>query len=104
MIYRRFNKDVKNVKYLNDEMTYTDTVIDLEKDVVQSAVMFGGHSGGDYAIMHDIVRYYNGDKSSPSLTPIADSIDGHFIVYAAEESRLNDKVVDIKKYKESFVK
>ena len=83
-------------------MTYTDTVIDIEKEVVQSGALFGGHSGGDYAIMHDITRFFNGDAPSPSLTPISDSIDGHFIVYAAEESRRKDEVVKMKEFKERF--
>ena len=102
LVYRRFNKNVKNEKYLNDEMTYTDTVIDIEKEVVQSGALFGGHSGGDYAIMHDITRFFNGDAPSPSLTPISDSIDGHFIVYAAEGSRRKDEVVKMKEFKERF--
>ncbi len=56
---------------------------------------YGGHSGGDYAIMHDLVRYLNGDKSSVSITSIADSVNGHLCIYAAEKSRRIDQVVDI---------
>ena len=56
----------------------------------------GGHSGGDYAIMHDLVRYLNGDKSSISITSIEDSINGHLCVYAAEESRKSERFVSIK--------
>lgn len=59
-------------------------------------VKFGGHSGGDYAIMHDLVRYLNGDKSSISITSIEDSINGHLCVFAAEESRKTQSFVDIK--------
>ena len=77
-------------------------MIDIAADVVESAVLFGGHNGGDYAIMHDVVRYFNGDNSSPSLTPISDSVDGHFVVYAAEESRKNDKIIKLEEYKKSF--
>lgn len=60
-------------------------------------VKFGGHSGGDYAIMHDLVRYLNGDKSSISITSIEDSIHGHLCVYAAEESRKTQNFVDVAK-------
>jgi hypothetical protein len=56
----------------------------------------GGHSGGDYAIMHDLVRYLNGDKSSISITSIEDSVNGHLCVYAAEESRKSERFVSIK--------
>lgn len=60
-------------------------------------VKFGGHSGGDYAIMHDLVRYLNGDKSSISITSIEDSINGHLCVYAAEESRKTQSFVSVTK-------
>ena len=53
---------------------------------------FGGHSGGDYMIMHDLVRYLNGDKSSVSITSLADSVNGHMCVYAAEDSRKNGRI------------
>ena len=56
---------------------------------------FGGHSGGDYMIMHDLVRYLNGDKSSVSITSLADSVNGHMCVYAAEKSRNNGHIVNI---------
>ena len=59
-------------------------------------VKFGGHSGGDYAIMHDLVRYLNGDKSSISITSIEDSINGHLCVFAAEKSRKTQNFVDVK--------
>lgn len=55
----------------------------------------GGHSGGDYAIMHDLVRYLNGDDSSISITSIEDSINGHLCVYAADKARKTNTVVDI---------
>ena len=59
-------------------------------------VKFGGHSGGDYAIMHDLVRYLNGDESSISITSIEDSVNGHLCVYAAEKSRKTQTLVDVK--------
>lgn len=58
---------------------------------------FGGHNGGDYMIMHDLIRYLNGDMSSVSITSIADSVNGHLCVFAAEQSRRTHDIVDIKK-------
>lgn len=104
IIYREFNKDLANTKYLNDDMTHNDTVIDVSEKVVAGEVSFGGHNGGDYMIMRDVTSYFNGEKPSASLTPISDSIDGHFIVYAAEESRINEKIVKIKDLKERYSK
>lgn len=54
------------------------------------------HMGGDYALMRDIVAYFDDGKISHSLTNIEDSVNGHLIVYAAEESRKNGKVVAVR--------
>ena len=102
VIYREFNKSVSESKYINDDMTHIDTVIDVNKEVVKGTVSFGGHSGGDYGIMHDVVNYFKGNMSSLSLTPIDDSVAGHFVVYAAEESRINNKTVKVDEYKKTF--
>lgn len=64
---------------------YIEKKIDVSKDVHISAE-YGGHAGGDYAIMYELVRYFNGDNSSVSITNINDSINGHRVVYAAEKS------------------
>lgn len=56
---------------------------------------YGGHNGGDYAIMHDLVRYMHGDRSSVSITSIEDSVNGHLCVFAAEQSRRTHNVVDL---------
>ena len=75
-------------------ITCTEEVIDLSKEVVNNA-KYGGHSGGDYGLMYDLVRYLNGDKSSMSITLLKDSLASHLLVYGAEESRKTDKVVNI---------
>ena len=84
-VFRTYNKDV---------IGYSEEVIDLKDQIVNKA-MYGGHSGGDYGIMHDIVRYLNGERASASITHLADSVASHLIVYAAEESRKTDKKVKI---------
>ena len=56
-----------------------------------------GHYGGDYYLMHDTVRYLNGDKSSVSITAIEDSINSHVVCYAAEKSRKESVVVALDK-------
>lgn len=45
--------------------------------------------------MHDLVRYLNGDKESISITSITDSLNGHYCIYAAEESRKTNSIVEI---------
>lgn len=69
-----------------------DEVIDLSAKIVNN-VQFGGHSGGDFAIMQDVTDYLRGARTSISMTSIKDSVNGHCIVYAAEESRKTGRVV-----------
>ena len=73
----------------------TERVIDVNGEVVNNA-RFGGHNGGDFAIMKDLVNYLNGDKSSVSITTLGVSVNVHLCVFAAEESRKSGKVVNIK--------
>ena len=75
-----------------DKFWYEEELVDVNKDVVVS-VEYGGHGGGDYAIMYELVRYFSGDTSSVSITSLDDSVNGHLVVYAAEESVKKDKAV-----------
>ena len=84
-VYRQYNENA---------ISFTEEVIDI-KDKIVNKVKFGGHSGGDYGIMHDIVRYLNGESASSSITLLKDSIASHLLVYGAEESRKTYKVVEL---------
>lgn len=77
-----------------EHVGYEEQVVDVSDKVVLKA-KFGGHFGGDYNIMHDLIAYFNGDRSSISLSPIGDSVNGHLCVYAAEESRKEGKIVNL---------
>ena len=55
----------------------------------------GGHYGGDYFIMKDLVKFLNGEQTSSSTTVIEDSVNGHLVCYAAEKSRIEKRVVDL---------
>lgn len=69
-----------------DRFDYDQEVIDISKEI-KASTEYSGHGGGDYAIMYELVRYLQGDNSSISITGIDDSINGHLLVYAADESR-----------------
>jgi hypothetical protein len=47
--------------------------------------------------MRDLVRYLSGEKSSPSTTVLADSINSHLVCYGAEKARRERVVVDLTK-------
>ncbi len=104
IVYRKFNKDSVNTKYKGDEYMYTDTVIDINKEVVRENTANAGHSGGDFYIMQDLVRFLNGDKTSKSTTIISDSVNSHLICYAAEMSRKEKRVVELSDYLDTRIK
>lgn len=77
-----------------DKFEYVDTEIDVNRDVYNST-RYSGHGGGDYAIMYETVRYFGGEGASVSVTDINDSVNSHLVVYAAEESRKTNKIIDL---------
>ncbi len=85
--YRRFDRSPGN-------FGYEEEIIDVSQQIHASSE-YAGHAGGDYAIMHDLVRHLNGEGQSLSITSLADSINGHLVVYAAEESRRQHTAVQI---------
>ena len=87
------NKFVYRV-YEKGCVSFKEEIVDVSQKVVNNAV-YGGHNGGDYGIMYDLVRYLNGDRSSRSITLLDDSVASHLLVYAAEESRKARKVIDL---------
>ncbi len=83
-------------EYKRERVWYVEKELDVTKDIIITVDKInGGHSGGDFMIMNDLVRYLNGDKTSISMTSIDDSVNGHLVVYAAEESRKTRKVVNV---------
>lgn len=80
-----------------DECWYQEKVIDFnaEADLSQEDNSVGGHYGGDYYIMKDLVRFLNGEQTSVATTVIDDSVNSHLICYAAEKSRKEKTVVKL---------
>ena len=51
--------------------------------------------GGDGRLVDDFLKMVQGKKPSPAYTSIADSVNGHLCVYAADEARENMTVVKV---------
>lgn len=100
IIYRKFNKQAVNDKYVRDEQYYTDTEITPFENYSGSGNSVRGHYGGDYFLMKDFVRFMQGEQVSVSTTVISDSVNSHLVCYAAEKSRKEHVIVDLdKEYK-----
>lgn len=63
----------------------------------------GGHGGGDAGIVNDLYKYVMEDYDSEDLSKTDISAKNHMIVFAAEESRLNNTVVDVDKYINKYI-
>lgn len=96
-VYRKFNKDLINRKFVSDDDTHIDKIIYINLADDRENNVSAGHSGGDFYIMKDLVSFLRGDGTSVSTTVISDSVNSHLICYAAEKSRLEKKIVNIEK-------
>ena len=72
----------------------------IEERFDVSAKMVGGHGGSDRGIMIDVADCILGERTSISMTPISDSINGHLCVYSAERSRKEGRIVNISEFSE----
>ncbi|WP_461615399.1 Gfo/Idh/MocA family protein [Clostridium sp. Marseille-QA1073] len=72
-----------------------------ERKVLNPKQITGGHGGGDTGIMEDFISLILSNKSK-ALTSANVSVQSHMMAFAAEESRLTDKVVNMKDYYNNF--
>ncbi len=57
-----------------------------------------GHEGGDEGMMRDFVHLIKEGGKDKALTSANTSVESHLMAFAAEKSRLENKVVNIKEY------
>jgi len=77
--------------------------VDGTKEKITVKPTEGGHNGGDVGFMRDLARIMN--PSGPvakSITAINDSLEAHWIAFAAEASRKNCKFINMDEYKGYF--
>ncbi len=74
----------------------TRTVSVSEKQLNET--IDGGHGGGDEGIMVALCNHLNGIPDDSSICTIQQTCRNHLISFAAEESRLTGKVVDLDAY------
>ena len=72
-----------------------------ERRVINPKQVAGGHGGGDTGIMEDFISLILSQKGK-ALTSASVSVQSHMMAFAAEESRLNNKVIDMKEYYSKF--
>lgn len=90
-----------------DEKTlelYTFDTCQWEKIEIERAGndITSGHGGGDTGIMVDILSLLRGETPSDSICEVRTSYENHITGFAAEESRLTNKVVSIAEYEKNI--
>ena len=88
----------KEAKFYDFKTRKWEAIPTNESAVVTSLV--GGHGGGDNGIVDDLCLYFGENIKTKSISDIRTSIMNHMLVFAAEESRATNTVVDV----EEFVK
>lgn len=65
---------------------------------------FTGHGGGDAGIIRDAIRLYRGeDFDTSSITYLEDSVESHYMAFAAEKSRVEGgQLVDLQEFTKDF--
>jgi predicted dehydrogenase len=81
-----------------------------EKERIRMGASVGGHNGGDVGLMHDVARIFGradcGEAQadtggiSASKSSIEASLEGHWMAFAAEESRKKGIFVDLDAYRD----
>lgn len=75
-----------------------DAKQDLLFSVTGKDGILNGHGGGDEGIIHALYEYLNGTYEGFSLSDIRTSVNNHHLVFAAEQSRKNNSVVNLQDY------
>lgn len=61
-----------------------------------------GHRGGDYILIEKFIEAILDPYESQPLTDARESMESHLMAFAAEESRLMEKVIDMKHFREQL--
>lgn len=88
-----------------DFITYYDFVTRKYSNIsISDAVTVdgidGGHGGGDQGIMRALAKKLNGEEVA--ICFLEETCRNHLIAFAAEESRLTGKVINMKEYEQSL--
>jgi len=90
--YAHASRPEISVFTLTDRKWQSVPLIQTDESIV------GGHGGGDFGIVYDLYDYLIGEYKGLDIAEIGISVDNHLIGFAAEEARLESKVVDVREF------
>ena len=89
--------DINTIEYY-DFTSKTTTEINACNENLSASIV-DGHGGGDPGIVNAFYKYVTEDYYGDEISEIGISVDNHIIAFAAEKSRLERRVIELKDYK-----
>ena len=96
-----FEDDLASARFFNFDTRSYEELPTNEARV--DASINGGHGGGDTGIVAVLYEYINDEIDMKEVSEIGISIENHMLVFAAEESRMTDTVVDIAAFNDKIM-
>ncbi len=84
-----------------DFRTRQKTSIDLVNATASNSIV-GGHGGGDQGLINSLYDYITGKCDASQLSVIDISVQNHLISFAAEKSRLENKIIDLREFEKEL--
>ncbi len=84
-----------------DFRTRTKTPVDLDNAIGSNSIV-GGHGGGDDGMINSLYDYITGKCGDDGLSTIGISVQNHLISFAAEISRLENRIVDLREFEKEL--
>ncbi len=72
----------------------TDTTEVIDTDAADASIL-GGHGGGDYGLMQSFIAAVGANDPSKIISGPTETLESHLMVFAAEQSRRENSVVDV---------
>ncbi len=91
------NKFVIRHRDLSPGCEYTEELIDLG-NMGDTTGAFGDHGGGDLRLAMDFIAFAQGRTPSISCTQLADSVNGHRIVFAADTAMREKRRIELNRF------
>ncbi len=79
-------------------------VIHPNNDQPVDGSILGGHGGGDGGLIRALYKYLAEDYDSDLLSKIDISVKNHFIAFAADKSRVEDRIIDVREFEKQYLK
>jgi hypothetical protein len=77
---------------------------DIILDIKAGAGTESGHGGGDYGLIRSFVNSIQRNDISDPLTSAEASLESHILAFAAEQSRNEKVMIDLKEYRKQMMR